>query len=232
MITEHARCSPSAIPAFAQKSLFLKPRSLQPPCPYRWTYTDPEDGQTDLTASRLPATEPDKRRGVLMLNPGGPGGSGLALPALLMAQGLPSGAAECYDVIGKNTRGIGHSTAVSCGFTTDRPYCRCRAAARCRKVTVALVPRPMRPVFVESHAAQRGCAAGRPRRWTGGGRTPLDGAARGGRGQIAAHALIRKNVMERHNEAPPNMIAFGLVMRRSRVRIPKAAPVKARSHSP
>jgi hypothetical protein len=36
-------------------------------------------------------------------------------------------------------------------------------------------------------------------------------------------ALIRKNVTGRHEEAPRGTNAHGLVMRRSRVRIPKAA---------
>ncbi|MFZ4277868.1 alpha/beta hydrolase [Streptomyces arboris] len=85
-------------------------------------YAEPEGEQIDLTLSRLPAANPDKRRGVLMLNPGGPGGSGLALSALLVAQGLPSSVTDRYDLIGMDTRGIGHSTPVSCGFTTDSPY--------------------------------------------------------------------------------------------------------------
>ena len=85
-------------------------------------YAHPEGEQIDLTVSRLAVTDPDKRRGVLMLNPGGPGGSGLALSALLVAQGLPSSVTDRYDLIGMDTRGIGHSTPVSCGFTTDSPY--------------------------------------------------------------------------------------------------------------
>ncbi|MDQ1068719.1 hypothetical protein QFZ32_004159 [Streptomyces canus] len=67
------------------------------------------------------------------------------------------------------------------------------------------------------------------RRWTGGGQTPLDSASRGGTSQPAAYALIRKNVTGRHEEAPRGTNAHGLVMRRSRVRIPKAAPLETRS---
>ncbi|MFE8910496.1 alpha/beta hydrolase [Streptomyces globisporus] len=85
-------------------------------------YAEPEGEQIDLTVSRLAAADPDKRRGVLMLNPGGPGGSGLALSALLVAQGLPSSVTDRYDLIGMDTRGIGHSTPVGCGFTPDGPY--------------------------------------------------------------------------------------------------------------
>jgi pimeloyl-ACP methyl ester carboxylesterase len=85
-------------------------------------YTHPEGEQIDLTVSRLAAADPDKRRGVLMLNPGGPGGSGLALSALLVARGLPSSVTDRYDLIGMDTRGIGHSGRFSCGFTQDSPY--------------------------------------------------------------------------------------------------------------
>ncbi|UJW31592.1 alpha/beta hydrolase [Saccharothrix sp. AJ9571] len=85
-------------------------------------YADPGGTRIDLTISKLASTNPDKRRGVLMLNPGGPGGSGLTLSALLVAKGLPAGVLESYDVIGMDTRGIGHSAPVSCGFTADGPY--------------------------------------------------------------------------------------------------------------
>ncbi|MFJ4843356.1 alpha/beta hydrolase [Streptomyces sp. NPDC088746] len=85
-------------------------------------HSDPGGARIDLMISRLASTNPDKRRGTLMLNPGGPGGSGLALPALLVAQGLPDGVLDSYDLIGMDTRGIGHSAPVSCGLTPDGPY--------------------------------------------------------------------------------------------------------------
>ncbi|MFI8889123.1 alpha/beta hydrolase [Streptomyces paradoxus] len=85
-------------------------------------YADPGGARIDLMISRLVSTSPDKRRGTLMLNPGGPGGSGLALPALLVARGLPAGVLDSYDLIGMDTRGIGHSAPVTCGLTLDGPY--------------------------------------------------------------------------------------------------------------
>ncbi|MDI5982140.1 alpha/beta hydrolase [Amycolatopsis magusensis] len=85
-------------------------------------YADPGGTRIDLMISRLASPNPEKRRGVLMLNPGGPGGSGLTLSALLMSKGLPASVAESYDVIGMDTRGVGHSSPVSCGFTTTGPY--------------------------------------------------------------------------------------------------------------
>ncbi|QFU86833.1 alpha/beta hydrolase [Amycolatopsis sp. YIM 10] len=85
-------------------------------------YADPEGTQIDLMLSKHASTNPEKRRGVLLLNPGGPGGSGLTLSTLLLSRGLPSGVTDSYDLIGMDTRGVGHSSRVSCGFTAAGPY--------------------------------------------------------------------------------------------------------------
>jgi len=92
-------------------------------------YADPAGDEIDIVISRLASRNPGERRGVLMLNPGGPGGSGLAFPAFLVEQGLPASVTDSYDVIGMDTRGIGmdtrgigHSAAVRCGFTGEGPY--------------------------------------------------------------------------------------------------------------
>ncbi|MFF9859220.1 alpha/beta hydrolase [Streptomyces tendae] len=85
-------------------------------------YADPDGGRIELMISRLASTDPDKRRGTLMLNPGGPGGSGLSQPAFLANRGIPSEVLDTYDVIGMDTRGIGRSAPVACGFTPEGPY--------------------------------------------------------------------------------------------------------------
>lgn len=85
-------------------------------------YADPASAEIDIMISRLASQNPSKRRGVLLLNPGGPGGSGLAFPAFLARRGMPASVLDSYDVIGMDTRGIGHSAPVSCGFTADGPY--------------------------------------------------------------------------------------------------------------
>ncbi|MFC4563635.1 alpha/beta hydrolase [Nocardiopsis mangrovi] len=82
-------------------------------------YDDPEGAGIEIMVSRLASADPDKRRGVLLLNPGGPGGSGLSMPADLASLGMPAEALDSYDLIGMDTRGVGHSSPVSCGFTTD-----------------------------------------------------------------------------------------------------------------
>jgi pimeloyl-ACP methyl ester carboxylesterase len=78
-------------------------------------YARPHGRRITVTISRLPATDPGLRRGVLLTNPGGPGGSGLLLPAGLAGQ-LPPEILQRYDLIGFDPRGVGHSTLVTCGL--------------------------------------------------------------------------------------------------------------------
>ncbi|MEV0250546.1 alpha/beta hydrolase [Nocardia sp. NPDC050712] len=85
-------------------------------------YADPDGPQIEVEISRLASTKPEQRRGVLLLHPGGPGGSGLALANLLVSKGLPSSVLDSYDLIGMDTRGIGRSAPVSCRFTNDQEY--------------------------------------------------------------------------------------------------------------
>jgi pimeloyl-ACP methyl ester carboxylesterase len=85
-------------------------------------YDDPEGEKIDLTISRLPSKNPDARRGSLMLNPGGPGGTGLDQPVFLSQRGIPQELLDTYDLIGIDTRGVGHSSPISCGFASDVEY--------------------------------------------------------------------------------------------------------------
>lgn len=85
-------------------------------------YADPDGEQIELQLSRMASDNPAARRGVLLLNPGGPGGSGLAQSALLASRGLPDSVLDAYDLIGMDTRGVGHSTRIDCGFTVGGDY--------------------------------------------------------------------------------------------------------------
>ncbi|MFD8283048.1 alpha/beta hydrolase [Streptomyces solisilvae] len=85
-------------------------------------YDDPDGTQIDLMVSRLASENPHKRRGVLLLNPGGPGGSALTMPAELADLGIPSKVLDTYDLIGMDTRGFGHSAPIDCGFTVGQDY--------------------------------------------------------------------------------------------------------------
>ncbi|MFE1340540.1 alpha/beta hydrolase [Streptomyces sp. NPDC058733] len=73
----------------------------------------PDGRQITLALSRVPHTAP-AYQGPLLVNPGGPGGSGLTL-AGFVASSLPKSVAAQYDVIGFDPRGVGRSSpALDC----------------------------------------------------------------------------------------------------------------------
>jgi pimeloyl-ACP methyl ester carboxylesterase len=88
-------------------------------------YSDPGGRKITLALTEVPATAPASRRhGILLVNPGGPGGSGTSM-ASFVAEGLePSVAAE-YDIIGFDPRGVGASVpSMTCDpsfFARARP---------------------------------------------------------------------------------------------------------------
>ncbi|GAA3769072.1 alpha/beta hydrolase [Plantactinospora mayteni] len=83
-------------------------------------YRAPQGKTITIAVSRLKAADPGKRRGIMLLNPGGPGGSGLALP-LYLAATLPTDVLDRYDLIGFDPRGVGRSTPISCGIPETTP---------------------------------------------------------------------------------------------------------------
>ncbi|QUH06034.1 alpha/beta fold hydrolase [Saccharopolyspora erythraea] len=85
-------------------------------------YAHSEGTRIEIMVSRLASKNQSERRGVLLLNPGGPGGSGLSQPADLVSLGAPASVLDSYDLIGMDTRGVGHSSPVSCGFTAGQDY--------------------------------------------------------------------------------------------------------------
>ncbi|MCR6487471.1 alpha/beta hydrolase [Amycolatopsis sp. OK19-0408] len=83
-------------------------------------YRNPDGAKIDVAVSRLASKNPAKRRGVLLTNPGGPGGEGLTYPQVLKLVKLPQSVLDQYDVIGFDPRGVGHSTPVTCDLTTEQ----------------------------------------------------------------------------------------------------------------
>ncbi|MFJ6777681.1 alpha/beta fold hydrolase [Streptomyces yangpuensis] len=78
-------------------------------------YRRPDGRTIDIAISRMKSENPAKRHGVLLLNPGGPGGSGLDLP-LLMNGLMPKDVRDGYDLIGFDPRGVGASSPITCGL--------------------------------------------------------------------------------------------------------------------
>ncbi|NKY44754.1 alpha/beta fold hydrolase [Nocardia cerradoensis] len=79
-------------------------------------YADPDGRTLNIAISRVPATDPDRRRGVLLADPGGPGASGLDTVDLLGDVLAPEVRAQ-YDLIGMDPRGVGRSDGGrTCGW--------------------------------------------------------------------------------------------------------------------
>ncbi|GAA2235168.1 MULTISPECIES: alpha/beta hydrolase [Kitasatospora] len=76
-------------------------------------YDHPQGEQLTVAVSRIPSEHPELRRGVLLIVPGGPGGSGLNSPSSAVKR-LPQAVRDAYDIVGFDPRGVGRSTPVSC----------------------------------------------------------------------------------------------------------------------
>ena len=83
-------------------------------------YRAKESAAISIAVTRLPAAVPSQRIGSLVLNPGGPGGSGLDL-TWSYASLFPRALTDTFDLVGFDPRGVGRSTAVDCG-DLDRSF--------------------------------------------------------------------------------------------------------------
>jgi pimeloyl-ACP methyl ester carboxylesterase len=76
-------------------------------------YADPGHGDVAVSLVRLPAGEPDKRIGSLLINPGGPGESGIKYAR--QARGQFTGPVrKRFDIVGFDPRGVVTSDPVRC----------------------------------------------------------------------------------------------------------------------
>jgi pimeloyl-ACP methyl ester carboxylesterase len=91
--------------------------------PHDWTA--PQAGQTyDVQMLRIRSRTQHDRIGSLVLNPGGPGGSGIDTAVYLsfgqQLGGLPTAITDRFDIIGFDPRGVGRSDPVKCISNTDQ----------------------------------------------------------------------------------------------------------------
>lgn len=83
-------------------------------------YANPRGRWITIAISRLPATDPAQRRGVLLTTGGGPGGPGVPLPDAYSGT-LDQRILAQYDLIGFDLRFVERSTPISCGRPAEEP---------------------------------------------------------------------------------------------------------------
>ncbi len=76
-------------------------------------YDQPKGAKTQVAMLRIKATDPRRRIGTLFLNPGGPGGSGVAIASAAPVFLSPELLAR-FDIVGFDPRGTNNSDNVRC----------------------------------------------------------------------------------------------------------------------
>jgi pimeloyl-ACP methyl ester carboxylesterase len=74
-------------------------------------HDDPSGPTIELALNRHRADDPDNRIGVLLVNPGGPGASGVRLARAFSRAGVLG---DRFDIVGFDPRGVGESTPLDC----------------------------------------------------------------------------------------------------------------------
>ncbi|HET7388386.1 MAG TPA: alpha/beta hydrolase [Nocardioidaceae bacterium] len=81
-------------------------------------YAHPDGKTISLAVLKVPAADPDQKVGALVVNPGGPGGSGIDYAASTSSYfGAPLH--EHFDIVGFDPRGVGESTPIHCESTAQ-----------------------------------------------------------------------------------------------------------------
>ncbi len=84
-------------------------------------YDDPSAGTIPLAINVLRATDTDRRIGVLLVNPGGPGAPGKSLAESFQFGVFPEEINERFDVVGFDPRGVGESgPSFACGASGEQ----------------------------------------------------------------------------------------------------------------
>ncbi|MET8867987.1 alpha/beta fold hydrolase [Nonomuraea sp. NPDC004580] len=94
-------------------------------------YAKPDGRKIRIAVSRLKAADAAKRRGVLVISPGGPGISNITAPSSYAANGLAPLATD-HDLIGFDPRGVGYSDRIDCDEGTFEPPANASAKAQAK----------------------------------------------------------------------------------------------------
>ncbi len=88
--------------------------------PQDWAHSD--DGKTfdvKMLRARSERFDPNDNKGSLVINPGGPGGSGIQT-AVYLSLTLPLQVVREFDIVGFDPRGVGESSPVECFSDSDK----------------------------------------------------------------------------------------------------------------
>ncbi|MFF5255608.1 alpha/beta hydrolase [Streptomyces leeuwenhoekii] len=77
-------------------------------------YAEPSGGDVRLAVARKKATDPGRRLGSLLVNPGGPGGSAVGYLQQYAGIGYPAEVRARYDIVAVDPRGVARSEPVEC----------------------------------------------------------------------------------------------------------------------
>ena len=78
-------------------------------------YSAPSSGYLNISLVMLPATDRASRLGSIVVNPGGPGGSGVDFVRGSVAAGFfPADLRKRFDIVGFDPRGVNNSTEIRC----------------------------------------------------------------------------------------------------------------------
>lgn len=81
-------------------------------------YEKPKGRTIDVALFRVAARQPDQRIGSLLVNPGGPGASGVEF-ARARAAAFPEALRDRFDIVGFDPRGAGETIPVDCVDSLD-----------------------------------------------------------------------------------------------------------------
>jgi pimeloyl-ACP methyl ester carboxylesterase len=82
-------------------------------------YDQPRAGTTEIAVARIPASDQANRIGSVLVNPGGPGGSGVALVLQGFGESLEGQLDGRFDIVGFDPRGVGASDPLHCFASED-----------------------------------------------------------------------------------------------------------------